>query len=291
MQPNSSGFFRKKLKIADARIGVIGKFFAPAVAFVACKEKILATGNTAVAARLQSVSTSNPFKTFLRRYFYFGMGLVMSALVVAGFSRTVDVGLFHANPPRPLLLWIHGAAFSSWMVFYILQSALVRVHKVSVHRLLGWFGAALAATMVPLGFTVAVVMTRFDTVVLHQKDVESFLGIPFIDMIVFGVCIALAIYWRKRTEYHRRLIYIATCHLMDAAIGRFDFWFNHSIFYVGLDLLIVLGMLRDWQVDGRVHKVYWYALPAMAVLQGIAVYAWRGNPVWWQGITKAIVGW
>lgn len=41
---------------------------------------------------------------------------------------------------------------------------------------------------------------------------------------------------------------------MDAAIGRFDFWFNHSIFYVGLDLLIVLGMLRDWQVDGRVPQ-------------------------------------
>jgi hypothetical protein len=149
--------------------------------------------------------------------------------------------------------------------------------------------AGLATVMVPLGFTVSVVMTRFDSVALHQKGVEAFMSIPFIDMTVFGVCVSLAIAWRKRPEYHRRLLFIATCHLMDAAIGRFDFWFNHSIFYVGLDLLIVLGMLRDWQVDGRVHKVYLYALPPIIVLQSVAVYAWRVNPAWWQGITRAIL--
>ncbi len=218
------------------------------------------------------------------------MALVMSGLVVWGFSHTVADNLFHAKPARPLLLWMHGAAFSGWMIFFVLQSALVRVHKVGVHRLLGWFGAALAATMVPLGITVAVVMTRFDVFVLRQKGAETFISIPFIDMLVFGVLVALAIVWRKRPEYHRRLLFIATCELMDAAIGRFDFWFNHSIFYIGLDLLIVVGMLRDWQVDGKVHKVYWYALPAMAVLQAGAVYAWRVNPTWWQGITTAILG-
>jgi hypothetical protein len=218
------------------------------------------------------------------------MSLAMAGLVVWGFSRTVEASLFHANPPRPLLLWMHGAAFATWVVFFILQSALVRVRKVSVHRFLGWFGAALATAMVVLGVTVAVVMTRFDLSVLHQKGIESFLSIPFVDMIVFGTCIALGIYWRTNPEYHRRLIFIASCMLMDAAIGRFDFWFNHSIFYVGLDLLIALGMLRDWIVDGRVHKVYLYALAPMILLQSLAVYAWRINPPWWQVITNAILG-
>lgn len=249
----------------------------------------MATGNTAVATRVRT-STSNPFKTFLSRYFYFSMSLLMTALVVWGFSHTVNQSLFHANPPRPLLLWMHGAAFSTWMLFFILQSALVRMHNVNVHRALGWFGAGLAAVMVVLGFTISIIMTRFDTVVLKQKGVETFLSIPFMDMIVFGTCVGLAIYWRKRTDLHRRLIFIATCELMDAAIGRFDFWFNHSIFYLGLDGLILLGMLRDWRVDGRVHKVYWYALPPMIVLQSIAVYAWRVNPGWWQTLSRAIIG-
>jgi hypothetical protein len=133
-------------------------------------------------------------------------------------------------------------------------------------------------------------MTRFDVAVLHQKDVDSFLSIPFTDMIIFGLCVACAIYWRKNPEYHRRLIFIASCELMDAALGRFDFWFNHSLFYAGVDCLIVLGMARDWVVDGRVHKVYLYTLPPMIALQSLAIYLWRVNPGWWQGITHAILG-
>ena len=251
----------------------------------------MAIQDAAFAARIEKErSTTNRLKTFLSRYFYFSMALAMAGLVVWGFSRTVEANLFHAKPQRPLLLWMHGTAFATWIVFFILQSALVRVRKVSVHRFLGWFGAGLATVMVVLGITVSIVMTRFDRSVLHQTDVASFLSIPFEDMIVFGSCIALAIYWRTRPEYHRRLIFVASCALMDAAIGRFDFWYNHSIFYAGLDLLIVLGMVRDWIVDGRVHKVYLYALPPMILLQSLAVYLWRVNPVWWQGITHAILG-
>jgi hypothetical protein len=219
------------------------------------------------------------------------MAFVMAALVIWGFSRTVDVNLIHANPPRPRLLWAHATAFATWLVFFALQSTLVRVHKVSVHRLIGWFGAALAASMVILGCTVAVVMTRFDTTVLHQKGVEAFLSIPFCDMIIFGTCMGLAIYWRKRPEFHRRLVFIASCELMDAAIGRFDFFFNHNLFYPALDFMIVLGVLRDLVVDGRVNRVYFYALPAMIFLQSLSVYAWRVDPAWWQGISRSILGW
>lgn len=251
----------------------------------------MAVGNPGLAAPIQKeVSATNPLKAFLSRYFYLSMSLVLAALVVSGFSRTVNVGLFHANPPRPWLLWVHGAAFSTWIVFFIAQSALVRARKVSVHRLLGWFGAGLAAVMVPLGFTIAVIMTRFDILVLHQSGVDSFLSVPFTDMILFGSCMALAIYWRKRPEYHRRLVFVASCQLMDAAIGRFDFMFNHSLFYPALDGLILLGMVRDWVVDGRVHKVYLYALAAMIVVQGFATYTWRVNPGWWTAFTHAVLG-
>ncbi len=238
------------------------------------------------------IGTSTPtlLKTFLSRYFYITMALVFAALVVWGFSRTVNDNLFHAAPPRPFLLWIHGAAFSAWVVFFIAQSALVRVHKVSVHRLVGWFGAGLATVMIPLGVAIAVIMARFDIVVHHQPDAEAFLAIPFYDMIAFGTCIGLAIYWRKRPEYHRRLVFIATVGLMDAALGRFDYLFNHNLFYPCLNLLIVLGMVRDLAVDRRINKVYLYALPVLIVGQSLSVYMWRINPAWWQSITHAILG-
>jgi len=247
------------------------------------------TSNVTLAPEIETVSSSNWLKTFLSRYFYFCMSLVVAGLVVWGFSRTVDTHLFHATPPRPFLLWMHATAFSTWVVFFIAQSALVRVRRVSVHRFLGWFGAGLAVTMVLLGLRVAVVMARFDISVLHQAGIEPFLSVPFYDMATFGVCMALAIYWRKRPEYHRRLVFIASITLLDAAVGRFDFIFDHNLFYPCLDLLIMLGVVRDWFVDGRVHQVYRYALPAMILAQALTVYAWRVNPAWWQGITHSIL--
>ena len=238
----------------------------------------------------KGTSAGNELKRFVNRYFYFLMSLMFGTLVVWGFSRTVSDNLLHAAPPRPLLLWIHGAAFAGWVIFFIAQSALVRVRKVSWHRFMGWFGTGLATVMVVLGTVIAVIMARFDAVQLHQSGTGAFLSIPFYDMIAFGVIIALAIYWRTRPEFHRRLMFLATVCLMDAPVGRFEFLFNHNLFYVCLDLLMAFGIVRDLIVDRRVHKVFLYALPVLIVGQNLAIYLWRINPSWWQGTTRAILG-
>jgi hypothetical protein len=236
------------------------------------------------------VVNTDGLKGWLNRYFYLAMSLLLAALVVTGFSRTINDNLFHPAVPRPFLLWIHGTAFASWVAFFIAQSTLVRIHKVSWHRFMGWFGAGLATIMAPLGIAISVIMARFDTFQLHQTGQDAFLAIPFYDMTAFGVLIALAIYWRKRPEFHRRLIFIATCGLMDAPVARFAFLFDHNLFYLCLDLLMVLGVLRDVVVDRRVQKVYLYALPVLIVGQNLAIYTWRINPSWWRAISHVIVG-
>ena len=223
------------------------------------------------------------------RYFYLFLSLLIAAVVVAGFSKTVDQSLLHAAPPRPVLLWLHGAAFSGWVVFYILQSALVRVRKVSVHRTLGWFGAALAALMVVLGFVVSVVMGRFDALVLKAPD-PAFLSVTFYDMFAFGTLVGLAILWRSQPEFHRRLLALATCGLLDAGFGRFLFLFNHNVFYLCVDAVMLLGVARDLLVDKRVHKVYLYALPVLVVGQNVAIYLWRNSPGWWMSMCKETLG-
>jgi FtsH-binding integral membrane protein len=235
-------------------------------------------------------TSQNQLKRFLSRYFYFTMSLLFAGVVVWGFSRTVDANLIHAAPARPILLWIHGSAFAGWVIFFIAQSALVRVRKVSWHRFLGWFGAALAATMVMLGIVIAIIMARFDAIQLHMSGTDAFLAIPFYDMIAFGTLVALAIYWKSAPEFHRRLMFLATVGLMDAPVGRFDFLFNHNLFFLCLDLIMLLGVARDLIVDRRVHKVYIYALPALIVGQNFAIYLWRINPAGWRAITHKILG-
>lgn len=224
------------------------------------------------------------------RYFYLFASLLVAAIVVWGFSHTVDQGLFHASPPRPLLLWFHGAAFSAWVLFFIFQSVLVRTHNVKWHRFFGWFGTALASAMVVLGFVIAVVMARFDWYTLHEPGTDLFLSIPFGDMFEFGTLVALAIVWRKKPEFHRRLIFIATCCLLDAAFGRIDYLFNHDLYYWCLDGVILLGVARDLLVNRSIHKVYRIALPVLIAWQILLIYLFRGAPVWWHTLTSRIVG-
>jgi hypothetical protein len=219
------------------------------------------------------------------RYFYFLLALVVAVVIAAGFSKTVGPGLIHATPGRPVLLWLHGAAFSAWVVFFILQSGLVRIRKVSWHRTLGWFGAALAALMVVLGFVVSVVMGRFDALVMHQPD-PAFLSVTFWDMLAFGTLVGLAILWRGKPELHRRFLVLATCGLLDAGFGRFAYIFNHNLFYLCLDGVILLGVVRDLLVDRRAHKVYLYALPGLVLGQNVAIYLWRHPPGWWLSMCK-----
>jgi hypothetical protein len=246
-------------------------------------------------ATLSQSAQARPMTTFARprrlvdKYFYFAMSLLFPAIVVWGFSRTVNESLFHAAVPRPLILWFHGGAFFGWVVFFMFQSVLVRTRNVNWHRFFGWFGATLGAAMVPLGTATAIVMGRFDTYQLHLPGAEPFLIIPFFDMAAFGTLLTLAIAWRKKPELHRRLLFIATTGLLDAAFGRFDFIFDHGLFLFFPDLVIGLGVVRDLLVNRRIHRAYLIALPTLIVLHGLVILIWRSQASWWVHIAHAIL--
>ncbi len=101
---------------------------------------------------------------------------------------------------------------------------------------------------------------------------------------------ALAIYFRKKPEYHRRLVFMASCQLMQAAFVRFHYIGFHDLFYPALDVLIVAGIVRDLVVDGRVNTIYRYVFPSIVALQALATHLERVNPSWWQLATHAILG-
>ncbi|MFZ1940622.1 MAG: hypothetical protein WBE56_07325 [Terracidiphilus sp.] len=244
------------------------------------------TSQAAIPHRALAITGRNGL---IDKYFYLFASLLFAAIVAWGFSYTVNQNLFHAAPPRPLLLWFHGAAFSSWVLFYIFQSVLVRTHNVKVHRLLGWFGAGLASVMVVLGFVIAVIMARFDWFTLHETGTDVFLSVPWGDMFEFGPLVALAILWRKKPQLHRRLLFIATCCLLDAPFGRNNYIFDHNLYYVCVDAVILLGVARDLLVDHSIHNVYRVALPVLLAWQALLIYLYVGAPAWWHTLTSRIV--
>jgi hypothetical protein len=78
------------------------------------------------------------------KYFYFTMSLIIAAVVIYGFSHTINENLIHPAYPRPLVLYVHAAIFAGWVVLLFTQSALIRTRNVRLHRKLGLCALALA---------------------------------------------------------------------------------------------------------------------------------------------------
>jgi hypothetical protein len=215
------------------------------------------------------------------------MSLLIAVVVVYGFSQTIGHNLLHASPLPPFILTIHAIVFPGWVLFFILQSALVRTRNVPFHRTLGWFGLALGIAILVLGYVTAITMDRFQ-LQRHTLDSPAFLIIQLMDLSSFAVPFALAIYWRRRPEYHRRLMLIASCGLTDAAFGRFPM-LPLALSPGGVDALIFLGILRDLIVDRRIHKVYLYAFPLLILFQIFCMQTYLHTSPWWVRIAAAIL--
>jgi hypothetical protein len=83
---------------------------------------------------------------------------------------------------------------------------------------------------------------------------------------------------------------IATCVLTAAAWGRMpNQTFAFVWFYSGVDGLILLGVVRDLFVMKKVHRVYWYALPALIVAQVFVMRTLLSQAPWWTRIANAIL--
>jgi len=153
------------------------------------------------------------------------------------------------------------------------------------------FGVALGTLIPMVGVYAAVVMGRFNTVSLHATDAESFLVVPLFDMVCSTSTFPLAVYWRKKPELHRRLILVATCALTAAGFGRFpDRILPGYFFYVGVDLLILLGVARDLIVNRTVHRIYLLAVPLFILGQMIVTYIAYHNVPFWLRIAHAMLG-
>jgi hypothetical protein len=218
------------------------------------------------------------------------MSIVIAVAVTYGFSRTMGGRLIHPKSPRPTLLYVHAAVFFGWLVFYIVQSAPVRSRHTAIHKRLGWFGMAAGVAIVILGASTAIMMSRLHLEQDHFSLAEASPAVPLFDITCFAVIFTLAIVWRKRPEFHRRLIFVASCVLTAAGLGRFPAHIlSPDFFYLGVDGLIFLGVARDLIVTGRVHNVYAWSLPSLATGQAIVMYTEVAHPPFWLHITKLLL--
>lgn len=167
------------------------------------------------------LGTSLPGRRF-DHLFFTAMALLIMATVFVGFAHTYYLaGLFHAPLPS-LIIHMHGAAFSCWILLLVTQTSLVSAGRVDIHRRLGIAGFLLACLMAILG-----VLAATDSLVREAGpaggDPKFFYIIPLTDMLIFATLVLFAFRARSNPPAHKRLILVATIALMIAAIARWPF--------------------------------------------------------------------
>jgi len=241
----------------------------------------MATIASPAAARLKS-----------DRIFYTGMGLAIAATILWGFAPTFYLSHWLASPPDTprigILLALHGTIFSAWMALMVVQPLLVARRNIPVHRALGLFGMGVAAAMVVLGNLAGIVAMN---VGFHGVgDPFVFYALPFFGINVFAAIMWLAFRWRHFPETHKRLILLANCNVLGAAIARIPLDLVQAgapfSFIFGPDLIVVAGMLYDWRTRGRVHRV-WLVGGALVVASQVAMMVSMGT-AWWHGFAETM---
>ena len=191
------------------------------------------------------------------RVFFGGMTIAMLATVIAGFGPTYYFSSVSASAVELTpALHVHGAAFTTWMVLLVVQSSLISAGRVDVHRRLGVAGAVLGACMMVLGAYVAVTRFRAGVLTLGPDfPVGMLLAIALATIVVFPVLFGSALVLRRRTDFHKRLVLLATMELVLAAVARLPVIssLGPPAFFGVTDLFVVALVVYDLYTRGRIH--------------------------------------
>ena len=163
---------------------------------------------------------------------------------------------------------------TSWVVLFFIQTYLVATHRVGVHRRLGALGTLIAILVVILGSS-----TTFNAaareVGAHSDEATArvmVLGLELVQMALFAGFVAGAILFRRRPDFHKRLMLLGTSCLLPSAFSRIplNLSFMMSAFVsilVMFDLFVMGCVLIDSYWNRRLHPAFgWGGSLAVAAL-------------------------
>jgi hypothetical protein len=214
------------------------------------------------------------------RLFYTGMAIAAALVVFAGFAPTYYLKGAFGGRPLSLLLHTHGLIFTSWILLFVVQTSLVASRRTPLHRRLGVVGGVIAVAMFIAGTMAAIDSARRGFTPPGGPPPLTFMIIPLGDLLVFAVLVGAALYLRRQSQTHKRLMLLATLALLTPAIARLPgiaaagppaFW--------GLtDLFVVACFVYDRVTTGHIHPAFKWGGLFVLVMQPVRLIVGGTGP-------------
>lgn len=232
------------------------------------------------------------------RWFYVSVILLVILLNVVSFIPSIINASTRTVPlPMTSIDLAHALVSAAWLLVVLAQVTLVAAGRPSVHRRLGVVGVLLSATLIVVTWFMLVAGARrgFDlsgdlvprgTVV----DPATFLA-PANALVVIGVLIGLAVWYRQRPAVHKRLMMLAILTSTGAPIahlvGHWPALRPYPVINPIIDsLLLCLPAIHDRVSERRIHPAsLWGAIGVFAWLTLFFTViaptsAWRDFAAW-----------
>lgn len=230
---------------------------------------------------MTSAGIVQPRRTTVGRPFYLVMSLIMAAVIIGGFSTTVPSD-FAADPGLPLLLHVHGAVFTLWVILFVAQPAFIARGSIALHRKIGWIGAGTAAAMLVMGLVATIYAVRYDRVPSFFPP-PIFLTMNLIGILVFAGLVSAGLAFRHRAEWHKRLMLCATISILGPGLGRLLPMASFGaaapvVMFATIALFAFAGPIADLIAMRRVHRAYYWGV-ATILLSMVVIGPFAFSPV------------
>lgn len=220
--------------------------------------------------------------------FFLAFVFLILAANFIGFARTYYLaGIFRAPLPS-LLVHIHGALFTSWLLLLLIQTSLVFAGRIHWHRRLGVLGGVIAGLMLIVGPLVLVAALRRPAYSFNTASL--ILAADLGGLTLFALFVASGLRLRNNSLAHKRLMLFATIAILAPGLSRWSFPFMRSSFaffciYLAFPLAIIVFDLFSAR---KVHRVT--LLCSVLLTAYIFGVGFLSNTSIWHRITRSVQG-
>jgi hypothetical protein len=226
----------------------------------------------------------------VRSRFHLFMAIFAAVLVFAGFSRSYYLRPLFDRPPLTVLLHTHAVIFTAWIVLFLVQVRLVAARRIRWHRQLGLAGGVVAVLMVLITGATIIEAMRVGNLI-GGIPAWQFVAKSSVSIVLFAGLVGAALLLRRRPEWHRRLMTVATIGILGPATGRL------LIMIGGTEaarhastlsiLLLATCLAHDWFRHRIVHPAY--VLGAVTYVVAIPLKQMLADSGAWAGFARWVM--